>query len=116
VPCGGEPGERRGPHEQPSDDQRGAGRYTMTRVIPIHELLARIRWDPQFGRGFIELGYLDHKRGALVRVPLERIRTTAEDRFGFEVLHENGTVRSIPYHRVRTVWRDGEVIWSREHG
>jgi len=36
-------------------------------VIPIHELLARIRRDPEFGRGRLEIGYLDHARdGGLI--------------------------------------------------
>jgi uncharacterized protein (UPF0248 family) len=54
-------------------------------VTPIHELLARVRWDPAFGRA----------------------------RFAFEALEEDGSVHRVPYHRVRAVWRDGELIWSR---
>ena len=82
-------------------------------MIPIHELLARIRWDPEFGRGRFEIAYLDRKRKALVRLPLERTRMSAEERFAFEALEEDGSVHSVPYHRVRAVWRDGELIWSR---
>ena len=83
-------------------------------MIPIHELLARIRWDPEFGRARFELAYLDRKRRALVRLPLERIRLSAQDRFGFEAMEEDGSAHSVPYHRVRAVWRDGELVWSRE--
>ncbi len=82
-------------------------------MIPIHELLARIRWDPAFGRGRFEIAYLDRKRKALVRLPLERTRMAAGERFAFEALEEDGSVHSVPYHRVRAVWRDGELIWSR---
>jgi uncharacterized protein (UPF0248 family) len=81
-------------------------------VIPIHELLARIRWDPAFAAARFEIVYLDRKLKALVRLPLERVRMT-EDRFGFEALEEDGSVHSVPYHLVRAVWRDGELIWSR---
>jgi uncharacterized protein (UPF0248 family) len=81
-------------------------------MIPIDELLARIRWDPEFGRARFEIAYLDRKRKALVRVPLERIRTPA-GRFGLEAIEDDGSVHSVPYHRVREVWRDGELIWSR---
>ena len=28
-------------------------------MIPIHELLNHIRWDPEFGRGHFELAYWD---------------------------------------------------------
>jgi len=48
-----------------------------------------------------------------VRLPLERIRTSPGDHFGFEALEEDGSVHSVPYHRVRAVWRDGELVWSR---
>jgi uncharacterized protein (UPF0248 family) len=82
-------------------------------MIPIHELLARIRWDPQFGGGRFELAYLDRTKKALVRLPLERIRTDPQNRFGFEALEEDGSVHSVPYHRVRAVWCDGQLIWSR---
>jgi uncharacterized protein (UPF0248 family) len=82
-------------------------------VIPIHELLARIRFDPQFGRARFELAYFDRARRALVRLPLERIRVPSGQRFGFEALEEDGSAHSVPYHRVRAVWRDGELIWSR---
>ncbi|TAK80392.1 MAG: DUF504 domain-containing protein [Betaproteobacteria bacterium] len=85
-------------------------------MIPIHELLARIRWDPGFGRARFEIAYLDRKRKALVRLPLERTRMSAEERFAFEALEEDGSVHSVPYHRVRAVWRDGELVWSRKAG
>ena len=80
-------------------------------MIPIHQLLARIHWDPAFGRGDFELAYLDRRKVGLVRVPLERV--VSRTAFGFEAEQEDGTVQSIPYHRVREVRRDGEVIWTR---
>ena len=83
-------------------------------MIPIHALLARIRWDPRFGRGRFELAYLDRKAKRLVRVPFERLAFDPQDRFGFTLVdEEEGRTRSIPYHRVRAVWRDGVLIWSR---
>ncbi len=81
-------------------------------MIPIHELLARIRWDPEFGRGRFEIAYFDRSRKTLVRLPLDRIRISP-DRFGFETIEDDGSAHSVPYHRVREVWRDGELIWSR---
>jgi len=82
-------------------------------MIPIRELLARIRWDPAFGRGRFEIDYLDRNRKALVRVPLERIAMRAGERFAFEAIEDDGSAHSVPYHRVRAVWRDGMLIWSR---
>ena len=72
-------------------------------MIPIHELLARIRWDAEFGKGRFRIGYFDRKRQSLVHLPLERIRT--ESGFGFTAVEDDGTVHSVPYHGVREVWR-----------
>jgi len=82
-------------------------------VTPIHELLARIRWDPEFGRGRFELAYLDRVDKHLVRVPLERIAFPRDERFAFEAMEDDGSTHSVPYHRVRAVWHDGVLIWSR---
>jgi uncharacterized protein (UPF0248 family) len=82
-------------------------------MIPIHELLARIRWDPEFGRGRFEIAYFDRENKHLVRLPLERTAMPPGDRFAFEAIEDDGSTHSVPYHRVRAVWRDGELIWSR---
>jgi len=83
-------------------------------MIPIHELLARIRWDSEFGRARFEIAYFDRRKKALVRLPFERIRMPEEHRFAFEALEGDGSVHSVPYHRVREVWRDGALVWSRK--
>jgi uncharacterized protein (UPF0248 family) len=82
-------------------------------VIPIHELLARIRWDPEFGRGNWEIAYRDHARPELVRVPLAGTRMAPGGHFMLEVVDEEGAVQGIPCHRIREVWRDGKLYWSR---
>lgn len=64
-------------------------------MIPLHRLLSRIRWDPEFGRG--------------------EMRAEADSHFCFEVTDEDGITHSVPYHRVKEVWKDGELIWHREH-
>ena len=55
-------------------------------MMPVQDLLHRIRWDPQFGKGEFEIGYDDRVAGRVVRVP---------------------------FWRVREVWRDGKLIWRR---
>ena len=82
-------------------------------MIPIHELLARIRWHPEFGRGRWEIAYLDHARPGLVRVALEDIVTQPGDHFMFQAFDEEGVAQGIPFHRIREVWRDGTLFWSR---
>jgi uncharacterized protein (UPF0248 family) len=84
-------------------------------MIPIHELFARIRWDPEFGRARFVIAYLDHRKEALVRVPFEHIRIPEDHHFAVEAVEDDGTLHSVPYHRVREVWRDGVLVWQREH-
>jgi uncharacterized protein (UPF0248 family) len=78
---------------------------------PIHELLNQIRWDPNF-TGEYSIGFVDHTKPELVRVSIRDMRFT-EGRFGFEMLTADDTVVSIPLHRIRQVYRDGKLIWSR---
>lgn len=82
-------------------------------MIPIHELLHRIRWDAEYGRAAFVIGYFDRVRKRLLRVPFENIRFEPGDRFSFELTGEDGVVRDIPYHRVREVWRNGVLVWER---
>ncbi len=82
-------------------------------MIPIHEFLARVRWDPAFGQGRWEIAYVDHARAGLVRVPLGNARARPGVRFGLDVIDDEGLAHTIPYHRIREVWHDGKVIWSR---
>ncbi|MFN4149149.1 MAG: DUF504 domain-containing protein [Rhodocyclaceae bacterium] len=82
---------------------------------PIHELLSRIRWDANFGRGEFVLGYWDRVDRRLHRV---RLSDTARDPDNPELLlltDEDGTCHDVPLHRIRAVWRNGELIWQR-HG
>lgn len=85
-------------------------------MIPIHELLARIRWDPEFGKGKFELAYEDKIERQHKRVPLERIIIEPGQHFAFEAEEEDGTLHTVPFHRVRKVWRDGMIIWERHPG
>jgi uncharacterized protein (UPF0248 family) len=85
-------------------------------VIPIHELLHRILWDPEFGKGEFEIGYENHVAGRVVRVPFRRVHLERGERFAFEAVEDDGSTHRVPFHRVREVWRDGESIWRRPMG
>ena len=80
---------------------------------PTHELLARIRHDPEFGRGQFEIGYADRFAGAMQRVALQEITFPAGERRVFMLLDATGQTRRVPFHRVREVYRDGQRIWQR---
>jgi uncharacterized protein (UPF0248 family) len=82
-------------------------------MTPIHELLARIRHDREFGKGRFEIGYFDRREGTIHRVALHGVTFPEGERRVFELADESGQMRRIPFHRVREVWRDGMVIWQR---
>lgn len=82
-------------------------------MIPIQDLLHRLRWDPRFAQSDFTLGYYDRVANDLVLVSYKDIRFLPEDRFGFTVVDEGGISRSIPFHRVRVVYKNGTPIWSR---
>jgi uncharacterized protein (UPF0248 family) len=82
-------------------------------MVPIQDLLHRIRWDPAFGRGRFEIAYVDRVADRLARVPLDAVRLDPAEPFGFEATGLDGEERFIPFHRVREVYRDDELIWSR---
>ncbi|HSL20155.1 MAG TPA: DUF504 domain-containing protein [Vicinamibacterales bacterium] len=80
---------------------------------PLDELLHRIRWDAAFARGVFELGYVDRVAGGEQIVPFASVSFDPERPGMFTVVDEAGAARHIPLHRVRTVYRDGVVIWKR---
>ena len=82
-------------------------------MMPIQDLLSRIRWDPEFGRGKFIIGYYDRIDKRIIKVPLARIVFETDSPGSFEAIEADGSVHSVPYHRVREVYRDGELIWQR---
>ena len=85
----------------------------MTRMLPIHELLNRIRWDPQFARGNFELGYFDRVEKRIIVVPFAEVTFPRDDPGSFQLTDAEGRVLRVPLHRVREVYKDGWRIWHR---
>lgn len=82
-------------------------------MIPVHELLNRIRWDSEFGAAEFAIGYYDRVVDRIIVVPFTALAFSAEDRFDFSLIDEEGAVHTIPLHRIRQVYRNGELIWNR---
>lgn len=82
-------------------------------MIPIQNLLSRIRHDRRFGRGRFEIGYFDRLEDCIHRVAFHQVSFPASERRVFEVVDEGAQVRRIPFHRVWEVWCDGQIIWRR---
>ena len=82
-------------------------------MIPIRDLFSRIRWDPELKDSKFEIGYWDRVASRITRVPLDRIEFAEGTRLAFDAIEEDGTIHTVPLHRVRAVWRDGALIWQR---
>jgi len=84
-------------------------------MTPIQELLNRIRWDEEFGRGDFVIGYHDRFDDSLVEVPLKALSFAEDNHFSFEIMDDEGVVHSVPLHRIKAVRKNGTLIWHREH-
>jgi uncharacterized protein (UPF0248 family) len=82
-------------------------------MIPIQDLFHRIQWDAQYAKAEFEVGYYDRVDERIVRVPFRRLRFEKGEHYWFEALENDGAVHRVPLHRVREVWRNGELIWHR---
>lgn len=80
---------------------------------PIHELLARIRWDADFAGSRFVIGYWDRVARSVRQADLREIAWDADNPAFFNLVDDEGVGHSIPFHRVREVWRDGRLIWAR---
>lgn len=83
-------------------------------MIPIHELISRIRWDMEFGRGHFEIGYYDRLLDKIIRVPFANIVFDQDDRSIIQVMDLDGMIHGVPLHRIYQVFRDNVLIWNRE--
>jgi uncharacterized protein (UPF0248 family) len=85
-------------------------------MIPIHELLSRIRWDPEFAKGNFQLGYYDRGEDRIILTPLQAVTFPGDSPRAFQLVDHEGQVHRIPFHRVREVYRDSQRIWHRPEG
>ena len=51
----------------------------------------------------------------MIQVPFSRVQFTPGDHFSFQVTDADGYAHEVPFHRVKDVYKDGELIWHREH-
>lgn len=80
---------------------------------PLQDLLHRIRWDAEFGKGAFALGYYDRIVRQERVAPLRSVSLDPQRPQTLALQDEDGMVRHIPLHRVCTVYKDGVVIWQR---
>lgn len=83
-------------------------------MIPIQNLLNRIRWDKKFAASDFSVGYFDRVANEIIRVPFTTLRMNPENHNQLQLTDEEGVVHSIPLHRIREVLRNGKLIWRRD--
>ncbi len=71
-----------------------------------------MRWDPNFC-GEFEIAFVDHANPELRRMSVRDMQFDADDHFAFRCLNSEGELVTIPLHRIREVYRDEKLIWSR---
>ena len=84
-------------------------------MIPIQDLLNRIRWDQEFAKGNFKIGYYDRIEDKVIVIPLQQVLFPEQDHYTFQVMDPMGEIHRVPLHRVRDVYKDGELIWHRKH-
>jgi uncharacterized protein (UPF0248 family) len=82
-------------------------------MIPIDELLNRIRWDPEFAKGDFQLGYYDRAEDRIILVSLKEVSFPTESRGTFQLADAEGQIHRIPFHRVREVYKNAQRMWHR---
>ena len=81
----------------------------------IQALLNRIRWDPGLSQADFEVGFVDKIAHRQIRIPFKSMQFFADEHFFFHYLDEEGMEHQVPFHRIKSVYQDGELIWHREH-
>ena len=82
-------------------------------MVPIQDLLNRIRWDKEFARSHFELGYFDRVERRVVAVPFGSVEFLKESPENPGLVDEEGRFHHVPFHRVRKAWKDGKCMWRR---
>ena len=78
----------------------------------IQQLLNRIHWDEEFGKGDFEVGIYDRVEDIVTFQPLKNLHMEKGNHVSFTmILHGEELV--IPFHRIREVRKNSETIWKR---
>lgn len=84
-------------------------------MTPVQDILNRIRWDQSWADDDFKIGYYDRVEQQVIIVPFKEIHFPRDDHFSFEVIDQEGEFHSVPYHRVKAIYRNSRLIWHREH-
>lgn len=80
-------------------------------MIPIKELINKIKWDKRESPGDYILGYEDRVSGKIIETAYPDIERLEGN---FMIIFREGEEKHIPMHRVRVVKKKGKIIWQRK--
>jgi uncharacterized protein (UPF0248 family) len=80
-------------------------------MIPIQKLLSRILHDPEFGNADFSVGVYDRIKNKTIPFNLNNWELQNSG-FSVKLTHDNEEL-TIPCHRIRELYRNGELIWKR---
>ncbi|HID71237.1 MAG TPA: DUF504 domain-containing protein [Thermoplasmata archaeon] len=84
------------------------------KIKPIHLLLNEIKWNKNLKMEDYEIGYYDRVKKKIIRIRLTDVKFDRGDHFTFALKSREGKEVRIPYHRIKRVWKNGEIIWERK--
>jgi uncharacterized protein (UPF0248 family) len=80
---------------------------------PVQDVLNRIRWDSEYAKSQFTIGYYDRIEDTIIHVPFKELYFDDSDHFDFQIVDENGVTHTIPLHRIREIYKNGDIIWRR---
>ena len=51
----------------------------------------------------------------IIRLPFRNIVFAQGDHYFFHYMDENDIEHDVPFHRIKAVYKNGQLIWHREH-
>lgn len=79
-------------------------------MIPIKELLNKIKWDKRENPEDYTVGYYDRLRKEIIEFPFKAIKEIDEN---FMLVEIKGEEKTIPLHAIKIVRKKGEQLWKR---
>ncbi|MBS3105977.1 DUF504 domain-containing protein [Candidatus Woesearchaeota archaeon] len=78
-------------------------------MIPIQDLLNKIKWDKRENPSEHMIFYFDRILKKLIKIPYMKIKRIE----GTFMVLDNEEETDIPLHRVKKVTKNNEVVWER---
>ena len=82
-------------------------------MIPIIQLLSKIKWDKSLKNSEFKIGYIDNVSRKIKKINYQTMILEKNNKFSFKIIKDEKEF-DIPFHRIRAVWQDNTLIWKRK--